>query len=301
MEQKLMTESEKLLAMAPQGWNATPDYQDDELMIIDTVKILGHPDSIKPNMNIVAFCTQGRLTVMLNDEPLEVTANQIFICPPETRVSNLMVSADFEFVALCITNHAMQHFIRQHISVWNQVLYVKKSRVFSISDHDATFCGMAYELLRMCMREQTEPDDEVYQRDIINGLLSTLLIGLCHLLKRQLDITQEKPQQNVSFFNRFLNLLQKTEHKHRPVEYYASQLFISPKYLTIICKKNSDKTANDWIREYTLADISYYLRNTELSVKEISIKLGFPNTSFFGKYVKEHFGCTPLAYRSKQQ
>lgn len=85
------------------------------------------------------------------------------------------------------------------------------------------------------------------------------------------------------------------------MEYYASQLFISPKYLTIICKKNSDKTANDWIREYTLADISYYLRNTELSVKEISIKLGFPNTSFFGKYVKEHFGCTPLAYRSKQQ
>ena len=36
-----------------------------------------------------------------------------------------------------------------------------------------------------------------------------------------------------------------------------------------------------------------------LRKKEISFLLGFPNTSFFGKYVKEHFGMTPMEYRNK--
>ncbi|MBF1571957.1 MAG: AraC family transcriptional regulator, partial [Prevotella sp.] len=49
----------------------------------------------------------------------------------------------------------------------------------------------------------------------------------------------------------------------------------------------------------TLSAITNYLRTTDLSVKEISHRLGFPNTSFFGKYVKDHLGCSPLEYRHK--
>jgi AraC-type DNA-binding domain-containing proteins len=78
---------------------------------------------------------------------------------------------------------------------------------------------------------------------------------------------------------------------------YAAQLCISAKYLTIISKKNSGRTANAWIQEYTLSAITNYLRTTDLSVKEISHRLGFSNTSFFGKYVKDHLGCSPLEYR----
>nr|WP_314996334.1 helix-turn-helix domain-containing protein [uncultured Prevotella sp.] len=48
-----------------------------------------------------------------------------------------------------------------------------------------------------------------------------------------------------------------------------------------------------------MSAITNYLRTTDLSVKEISHRLGFPNTSFFGKYVKDHLGCSPLEYRRK--
>lgn len=33
------------------------------------------------------------------------------------------------------------------------------------------------------------------------------------------------------------------------------------------------------------------------NVKEIAYQLDFPNLSFFGKYVKQHFGMSPKAYR----
>ena len=78
---------------------------------------------------------------------------------------------------------------------------------------------------------------------------------------------------------------------------YADELCITPKYLSVVCKNNSGKTASEWITEHLLEDIRYYLRQTDMSIKEVSHQLGFPNTSFFGKYVKEHFGMTPIQFR----
>ena len=86
--------------------------------------------------------------------------------------------------------------------------------------------------------------------------------------------------------------------KYRSVESYANELCISPKYLTSICKSYSGKTASDWIREQVLEDIRYYLKKTDLSIKQVSAKVGFSNASFFGKYVKEHLGMTPNEFRN---
>lgn len=297
--EKGMTETEKLLSMAPGSIAPESNYLDDELMLIDNVKLLGLPDAVQPNMNIIAICLQGRLHAELNGEPLEISAHEIFICPPETRVTNLMVTPDFEYQALCITNRALQLFLRSYLNVWNQVTYVRKIRIYKMSGEDIEFYTKVYDLLRVCMRKSEDFEDKEYRREMINGLLSTTLIGFCFFMSRQVQVQSESSRQNISLFNQFLNLLQTTPQKHQPVDYYASKLYISSKYLTVICKKNSGKTANEWIREYTLSDITYYLRNTDISIKAVSAKLGFPNTSFFGKYVKEHFGCTPVEYRTQ--
>jgi AraC-like DNA-binding protein len=80
---------------------------------------------------------------------------------------------------------------------------------------------------------------------------------------------------------------------------FADELCITPKYLSAVCKRNSGKTANAWITEHLMEDIRYYLRQTDLSIKEVCSVLGFPNASFFGKYVKEHFGVTPTQLRQQ--
>ena len=46
--------------------------------------------------------------------------------------------------------------------------------------------------------------------------------------------------------------------------------------------------------------IEKYLRRSNLSIKEISELLGFPNLSFFGKFTKSHLGMSPTQYRKDQ-
>ncbi len=83
--------------------------------------------------------------------------------------------------------------------------------------------------------------------------------------------------------------------------YYASLLNITPKYLSTVCKRVSGKSPIRWIKESVMNEIYQMLRDTDLSVKEISNKLGFPNSSFFGQFFREEAGMTPLSYRKKRQ
>lgn len=288
-----------------QSENIIPDYQDGEILIINNIKNLmpgNAPDHIRPFMNAIVCCKNGKMQLTLNGEGMELQKNQALICPPDAVAENLMFSPDFEFVALCITNQALVNCLRSHIDEWNQILYVKKQRIFTLNEEDIRLAEKANEFLDIALNTHMANCDR--GREIIRHMVEFGILGCCAMFSDKIEkenVGESAQKHNVTHFNSFLHLLQSSEQKHQPVRYYASKLCISDKYLTEICKKNSGKTANDWIKEYTLSDIIYYLKNTQLSMKEISIKVGFPNTSFFGKYVKDTLGCTPLEYRRSSQ
>lgn len=52
---------------------------------------------------------------------------------------------------------------------------------------------------------------------------------------------------------------------------------------------------------YTINAIERRLRFTSMTMQQIADDLKFATPSFFGKYVKEHLGMTPLEYRLKYQ
>jgi AraC-like DNA-binding protein len=89
--------------------------------------------------------------------------------------------------------------------------------------------------------------------------------------------------------------------KRQQVSYYADKLNISPKYLSTVCKKVSGKNPMRWITEYVMQDCYALLKSTDLSIKEISNRLGFPNSSFFGQYFREQAGMTPMEYRTEHK
>ncbi len=88
-------------------------------------------------------------------------------------------------------------------------------------------------------------------------------------------------------FKRFLDLLACTEVKKRSISYYAGKLCVTPKYLSTVCKKVSGKTAFEWINDYVVEDIKYFLNISRKSIKEISEHQDFPNISFFGEVCED--------------
>ena len=146
---------------------------------------------------------------------------------------------------------------------------------------------------------QRDPMPILYD-EITSSFLRMLMLLLCEELMKHEDMMHSddiSTMHDKEIFNQFLQLLANQKQKRQRVSFYANQLNITSKYLSTVCKRVSGKSPIRWIIESVMQDGYSLLTETDLSVKEISNILGFPNSSFFGQYFREQAGITPIEYR----
>jgi AraC-like DNA-binding protein len=296
LNETFMRQEEISIQTLTDNENIQVGYSDNDIVIIDSIQKFAEISAAHVSMNAIAICIQGKVQGTLNSQTIELHKNQVAIIPQNVIISDPMVSPDIDMKAMFFTNRILQSFLREKMSIWNDVVYVRRLHVITIEDENLLFYTHLYELLRLCFENK---NDNPFRTDIIQSLLRSAVLGLCGALKQQMLTDEVSLDMNTAngHFQRFLDLLNSSKVKHHTVEWYANELCISPKYLSALCKKHSGKTANEWITEHVLEDIRFYLKQTDYSIKQISDLLGFPNPSFFGKYVKEHFGMPPMQFR----
>jgi len=102
-------------------------------------------------------------------------------------------------------------------------------------------------------------------------------------------------------FQKFSDYIKSDEVGYVSVDQCAAHLNISPKYFSALCKKHFGRTASAVINEMIVWKIKKQLRETRLSVKEVSVNLGFLNQSHFACYFRRHVGMTPQQFRASLQ
>ena len=269
-------------------------YSDKDIIVVDSIQKFAEINAAHIAMNVIMICTNGRIHAHMNGRPVELKKNQVAIVPQNVVVTNIMISPDFNLKAMFLNNSILQSALHDKMVIWNDIMYVQHNHVITLKSEYLLIFSQFYDMLNMVIEYSQE---NPFRNEIIHSILSAAILAVCGELKQMLPPSDEKHLRPSTHFQRFIKLLHNSEIKYRPVEHYASELCISPKHLTAICKKYSGKTANDWIREQVLEDIKYYLKSTDLSIKQVCDRVGFSNTSFFGKYVKQHLGMTPVEFR----
>lgn len=152
---------------------------------------------------------------------------------------------------------------------------------------------MLYDTFK-CISNET---DNRYSQRIAHNLQQIIiyefLAWLDHASHVDEVIVKTRISRSDAIFRNFISLLNANPQKSKNLSWYAEQLCISTKHLSTVCRKVSGRTCKTLIDEALKSDILDMLLHTDLAVKEVSARLGFVNPSFFGNYVKEHFGCTP--------
>lgn len=87
--------------------------------------------------------------------------------------------------------------------------------------------------------------------------------------------------------------------QERHVDYYASLLCITPKYLSEVCINASGHNASFWIDRFTSEEIARLLKEGDLTMQDIADKFRFSSVNYFTRYVKRTLGMTPSEYRQK--
>jgi AraC-like DNA-binding protein len=83
------------------------------------------------------------------------------------------------------------------------------------------------------------------------------------------------------------------------VHQVATQLNLSPRYLSDLLKQETGKTAIELIHIGLMGEAKNRLRQNELSISEIAYGLGFDNPSYFSRLFKKEVGLSPLLFKKQ--
>jgi AraC family transcriptional regulator, transcriptional activator of pobA len=110
---------------------------------------------------------------------------------------------------------------------------------------------------------------------------------------------------NTGVLERFESLLNEYFHSERPqstgiptVGFFAEQLHLSANYFGDLVKKETGKTAQEYIQAKIIDVAKEKIFDPTKSVSEVAYELGFKYPQHFTRFFKQQVGSTPNEYRS---
>jgi YesN/AraC family two-component response regulator len=135
------------------------------------------------------------------------------------------------------------------------------------------------------------------------GLCQTLVS--CQRLEKELFYTYingEKVQSEVTY-HRTLNHILTYIHLHIEAPFtldgMVDALRLTKPYLSRLFKQETGQTVMSYVTDVKINRAKVLLRNTHLSILAISERLGYYDSSHFGRVFKKVTGLTPRAFRQQ--
>lgn len=140
-----------------------------------------------------------------------------------------------------------------------------------------------------------------YDTRRLTGLSVGPLLSLFELcLEHQEERKHEPVSHRRKVFDHFVSMVNEHAQEAHTLDYYADRLCMTSRYLGTIVSDISGETAKEWIDRALVIKAKIMLRHTDEQVTQIADSLGFPNSSFFCRFFKQHAGISPLAYRRNE-
>jgi AraC-like DNA-binding protein len=172
------------------------------------------------------------------------------------------------------------------------------SEALHLSDKEK---NILYECVQKIQIELQENID-VHSQYIIVSTIELLLNYCLRFYGRQM-ITRSQTNKTIvaqieNILNHYFAEIKIKEQGLPTVKYLASQVHLSPSYLSDILKKETGKNTQEHIHFYLIEAAKNHLLNTNLTINEIAYNLGFDYPQYFNKLFKKKTGQTPLEYRN---
>lgn len=165
-------------------------------------------------------------------------------------------------------------------------------------------CALLERYFRLIHDSTLAPEANVQvRRSIASSLISALFYQLILFYHNRIagEITAGADIRVGTRRNEYVSEFVRLVHMHyvseRNVAFYADKLYISPKYLSLLVKQATGRTAANWIDEFVIMEAKNLLRFSGKNIQQVAYALNFPTQSSFGKYFKHLTGLSPSEYQ----
>ncbi len=239
----------------------------------------------------IFICLEGNGYVTINNHRYQLSPRTMCIAFPGTIIQEFKRGEGFKSYTLRIDTNFLRDLNFASAPTIHMMMRENPCIVLSQEQLDA--------IKEVCllMHERDKRTSHPFHDQINAHLLTLLCYELAGIYANDIPVRREPCSRQDLIFRKFLSLLATDITISREVQYYAEKLCISPKYLTIVTRQMSDRSATTWITHSVILNAKALLSTTQLTVQQISNRLNFPNPSFFGQYFLRHTGMTPKEFR----
>ena len=259
-------------------------------MEVHSVRIPERDEFCMQHFNQLIYIQHGTLSLKVNSVDIQLKSHDCILIGPQSNVEIKLSRC--KFFSMVMRS--------------NMVYQINRELRIPLDLRDNAYCCHVYhfspiqfqrlrEIYDIAKREMNRPDYRLKE-------YALLAIARIHQSTFRYFIQNLQPKDvrpsSIQYkqFLKFLDRLETNFRHHRSVQFYASCLGVTPKYLSAITLTFAHKPASTVIDNYIAFRIKLMLFQREETVKRISEMLDFPTQSFFGRYFKRITGLSPREY-----
>lgn len=250
---------------------------------------------IQLDMNVYFLCTSGQidLEIDLNMYTLHEGDAAMILTGSFLRVIRIKDSARIAFIAI------NSDFLKYVGNVKTVIEHVNKVKRMPVSHMEPDMMEESLMIYNEIKKKLSNPDYR-FKEEVAKSYIQIMLCNFFDrfVLKNETTEEQAPKSRKEELFKNFIKLVKDNYLNHRSITFYADKLCVSPKYLSSVVHKVSEKYATDWINQYVILEAKSMLRMEDTNIKDVSNHLNFANQSFFAKFFKKHTGYTPKEYKA---
>lgn len=244
----------------------------------------------------IGYVTRGEAQFKVDKHQYKLATGDLFACYPRNILENYEFSPDIEAKAIFISaDHA--GIFADKISIdWTIRLMAMSHEVVHINPDELSLMEDYIQLLRAKLRAA----DSMYKKDSVVSLLTSLLYVMLDIRQRvhaEEVVPTRKYSSSENIFLKFIHLLGDSNRPFQNVNEYATELGITPKYFSAICREITGKTASTIINEEIIRAAKILLQDRTKSIRQVSDELQFANQSHFASFFHRYAGISPQKYR----
>jgi len=246
------------------------------------------------SLNYLGFyiCEQGEVSITLDNQRIALRANNICVVMPGSILGIDGYTQDFRGYGARASNLFVTDLRIPNLG--NYYAYIRNNPCLSISTDKTIQLKGILKAVNAKMKLPRHP----LNTQIIQSLLNALAYEILYSFQQnEEEISTYNSTRQDEIFREFMLLVNSHHKQERGLAHYADIMCLTTRYLSSVIKQKTGKSASHWINLTVIAEAKNMLRNSDMSVLQVSDELNFANPSFFGQYFKKYAGITPMDYK----
>lgn len=252
---------------------------------------------------IILFHDCPEFELSINNESFAVKPNSVIFIFPGSLVmvkqsAYLHTSHKIDYEVLFLSVPFLQNININMSTIPMPAVKMRAEWVRNLNKDEFELISRYFELIYI---NSSKYDNRQVSKNIAANLIAAMIYQLIQFYHKRLAELPEEGNTSTSrrneYVREFVRLLQIHFASERSVNFYAEKLFISPKYLSLLVKETTGRSASCWIDDFVIMEAKNMLRFSGKNIQQVAYALNFSTQSSFGKYFKHLTGMSPTEYQ----